>query len=65
MSQTAWSLVPEVHVAGRPNPTTSWIINFADIKAAFQPIHDQLDHRYPNDIDGLSNPTSEHLARWI
>jgi 6-pyruvoyltetrahydropterin/6-carboxytetrahydropterin synthase len=55
----------EVHVAGLPNPTTGWIMDFADIKAAFQPIHDQLDHRYLNDIDGLSNPTSEHLARWI
>lgn len=55
----------EVYVAGPLNPTTGWIMDFADIKAAFQPIHDQLDHRYLNDIDGLSNPTSEHLARWI
>lgn len=44
----------EVHVAGPLNPTTGWIMDFADIKAAFQPIHDQLDHRYLNDIDGLS-----------
>jgi hypothetical protein len=36
-----------------------------DIKNAFQPIHDQLDHRYLNDVEGLSNPTSEHFARWI
>lgn len=55
----------EVHVAGPLNPTTGWIMDFADIKTAFQPIHDQLDHRYLDDIDGLSNPTSEHLARWI
>jgi 6-pyruvoyltetrahydropterin/6-carboxytetrahydropterin synthase len=24
-----------------------------------------LDHRYLNDIEGLENPTSEVLARWI
>jgi 6-pyruvoyltetrahydropterin/6-carboxytetrahydropterin synthase len=24
-----------------------------------------LDHRYLNEIEGLENPTSEHLARWI
>ncbi|MBI4006195.1 MAG: 6-carboxytetrahydropterin synthase, partial [Gammaproteobacteria bacterium] len=23
------------------------------------------DHRFLNDIDGLDNPTSENLARWI
>jgi 6-pyruvoyltetrahydropterin/6-carboxytetrahydropterin synthase len=55
----------EIHVAGPLNPTTGWIMDFADIKAAFQPIHDQLDHSYLNDIDGPCNPTSEHLARWI
>lgn len=55
----------EVHVEGTPDRTMGWIMDFADIKAAFQPIHDQLDHRYLNDIDGLSHPTSERLAGWI
>ncbi|MBL4613409.1 MAG: 6-carboxytetrahydropterin synthase, partial [Magnetovibrio sp.] len=26
---------------------------------------DQLDHYYLNDIEGLENPTSENIARWI
>jgi queuosine biosynthesis protein QueD len=55
----------EIHVQGTPAPTTGWVMDFGDIKNAFQPIHDQLDHRYLNDVEGLSNPTSEHLARWI
>lgn len=55
----------EVHVRGDVNAEMGWIMDFADIKKAFQPIHDQLDHRYLNDVDGLSNPTSENLARWI
>ena len=32
---------------------------------AFRPLYDRLDHHYLNDIEGLENPTSEHLAAWI
>lgn len=55
----------EVHVGGPVDPHLGWVIDFAEIKTAFQPLHDQLDHSYLNDIEGLSNPTSENLARWI
>jgi 6-pyruvoyltetrahydropterin/6-carboxytetrahydropterin synthase len=44
---------------------TGWVMDFADIAQAFKPIYDQLDHHYPNEIEGLSNPTSENLARWV
>lgn len=40
-------------------------MDFGDIKAAFQPIYDRLDHHYLNEIEGLENPTSERLAIWI
>jgi 6-pyruvoyltetrahydropterin/6-carboxytetrahydropterin synthase len=40
-------------------------MDFAEIKTAFQPLYDQLDHHYLNDIPGLENPTSEVLAVWI
>ncbi len=40
-------------------------MDFDEIKKAFQPLYDQLDHRYLNDVQGLENPTSEILARWI
>ena len=55
----------EVYVAGSVGVETGWVMDFTDIKAAFQPIHDQLDHNYLNDVEGLENPTSENLARWI
>jgi 6-pyruvoyltetrahydropterin/6-carboxytetrahydropterin synthase len=55
----------EVHVRGPVDPVAGWVLDFADIKAAFAPLHDQLDHRYLNEVDGLDNPTSENLARWI
>ncbi|RIK40748.1 MAG: 6-carboxytetrahydropterin synthase QueD [Chloroflexi bacterium] len=54
-----------IHVEGDVDPHTGWVIDFAEIKAAFQPLYDQLDHYYLNEIDGLENPTSEVLARWI
>ena len=40
-------------------------MDFADLKRSFQPLFDQLDHRCLNDIEGLENPTSENLAKWI
>jgi 6-pyruvoyltetrahydropterin/6-carboxytetrahydropterin synthase len=55
----------DLHVAGEPDPHTGWLMDFADIKTAFQPLYDQLDHHYLNEIEGLENPTSERLAQWI
>jgi 6-pyruvoyltetrahydropterin/6-carboxytetrahydropterin synthase len=55
----------EVHVRGPVGEATGMVMDFADIKAAFRPLEEQLDHHYLNEVDGLSNPTSEHLARWI
>lgn len=55
----------EIHVRGPVDPHTGWIIDFADIKAAFQPLYEQLDHNYLNEIPGLENPTSENLSLWI
>lgn len=55
----------EVHVAGPVDPELGWVVDFADIKAAFAPVHEALDHRYLNEVEGLENPTSENLAVWI
>ncbi|MGH8052981.1 MAG: 6-carboxytetrahydropterin synthase QueD [Stenotrophomonas sp.] len=55
----------ELKVSGEPGEDTGWIMDFSDLKAAFQPLYDQLDHNYLNDIAGLENPTSERLSMWI
>ena len=55
----------EIHVRGEVDEETGWVMDFAEIKAAFAPLHDQLDHHYLNEVAGLDNPTSENLARWI
>ena len=55
----------EIHIRGDVGETSGWVCDFADLNAAFRPLHDQLDHNYLNDIPGLENPTSEVLAQWI
>ena len=55
----------EIHVRGAVDAHLGWVMDFADLKAAFQPLYQQLDHHYLNDVPGLENPTSENLARWI
>ncbi len=54
-----------IYVAGEVSPVTGWVMDFADIRKAFQPVFEQLDHNCLNTIAGLENPTSENLARWI
>ncbi len=54
-----------VTVAGPLRQPQGWVRDFADITEAFQPLFEQLDHRYLNEIEGLENPTSENLAIWI
>ena len=54
-----------VHVSGSVGEDTGWVMDFADLSEAWAPLHDQLDHRYLNEVPGLENPTSEHLARWV
>lgn len=52
-------------IEGNVGLDTGWIMDFSDLKAIFKPIYDRLDHYYLNDIEGLENPTSEVLAKWI
>ncbi len=56
----------EIHVAGEIGADSGWVIDFADISAAWAPLGERLDHRYLNDIPGLeTSPTSENVAIWI
>lgn len=59
------SFLVRVTLNGPIDEKTGWVKDFADIKKAFKPIYEQLDHNYLNDVSGLENPTSENLAKWI
>lgn len=54
-----------LYITGPIDEHVGWIMDFADVKTAFKPIYNRLDHHYLNDIEGLENPTSENIARWI
>lgn len=54
-----------IHVDGNIGEKSGWVMDFADIKSAFDPLYKILDHNYLNEIEGLENPTSENLAVWI
>lgn len=55
----------EVAVRGPVDARTGWVMDFADLRAAVDPLVKQLDHYLLNEIEGLSNPTSEMLAIWL
>lgn len=59
----SWKI--EVSVAGPVDSAQGWLIDYHDIEAAWAPLHDALDHRHLNDVDGLDNPTSENVAIWV
>ena len=54
-----------VHLAGEVGAESGWVRDFGDLSEAMAPLLQVLDHNYLNGIDGLENPTSEVLARWI
>src|ERR1700687_539421 len=54
-----------VHIGGPVDGATGWVRDFTDLSCAMEPLLGRLDHYYLNEIDGLDNPTSEILARWI
>lgn len=54
-----------LEIAGDPGSETGWIIDYADIKAVFDPIIMALDHRTLNEIPGLSNPTCENIVMYL
>lgn len=55
----------ELVLSGPVDPELGWLVDYDDIARAWQPVGERLDHAYLNDVPGLENPTSEHLARWV
>ena len=54
-----------VRVKGPVDARTGWVMDYADIARACEPVREALDHRHLNDVAGLANPTSELVAAWI
>jgi 6-pyruvoyltetrahydropterin/6-carboxytetrahydropterin synthase len=55
----------ELVIEGPLDPHFGWVMDYAEIKQIFKPFWEQLDHNYLNEIEGLENPTSEIISKWI
>ncbi|MHC4813663.1 MAG: 6-pyruvoyl trahydropterin synthase family protein [Planctomycetota bacterium] len=54
-----------LHVSGPLDAELGWVVDYADVQKAFEPLRQELDNQVLNEVSGLANPTSENLARWI
>jgi 6-pyruvoyltetrahydropterin/6-carboxytetrahydropterin synthase len=55
----------EIHVEDEIDPKLGWVLDYNDLRKTVEPLIDQLDHQVLNEIDGLENPTAEHIALWF
>lgn len=54
-----------ISLVGDLDPVAEWVIDYHEINKVMTSILAQLDHKVLNDVQGLENPTSENLARWL
>ena len=54
-----------LRLVGPLDPKLGWVIDYNDIEKGVKPVLAELDHRVLNEVPGLSNPTSELLAKWL
>ena len=52
-------------LVGDLDPAIGWVVDYNDISDRMKPLLQMLDHRVLNEVEGLENPTSELLAKWI
>jgi 6-pyruvoyltetrahydropterin/6-carboxytetrahydropterin synthase len=55
----------ELVLSGPIDPRTGFVVDFFEVEAAFAPLLETLDHHCLNEVQGLENPTAEHIAIWI
>lgn len=54
-----------MEIGGEVDAEMGWVIDYAEVKMAWDSVKVQLDHHCLNAIDGLRNSTCENLVRWI
>lgn len=55
----------EIYMNNELDSQYDWVIDFGDVKRMVNPIIAELDHKYLNDVEGLENPTSENISKWL
>ena len=54
-----------VFLEGPVQTDRGWVRDYGEIKDICAPVISILDHSCLNEIEGLSNPTSENIAVWL
>lgn len=54
-----------VYMEGEPDAQLGWVMDFAELKQAIEPVIKQVDHKFLNQIAGFENPTCENIAIWL
>jgi 6-pyruvoyltetrahydropterin/6-carboxytetrahydropterin synthase len=54
-----------VWLDGAVSPKTGLVRHFEEFQRALDGLRDRLDHHMLNEIEGLENPTLEHIAVWL
>jgi 6-pyruvoyltetrahydropterin/6-carboxytetrahydropterin synthase len=54
-----------VVLVGTPDPTYGWSHDLRDVEPVIEAVRQELDHKYLNDVPGLSMPSLENVARWL
>jgi 6-pyruvoyltetrahydropterin/6-carboxytetrahydropterin synthase len=54
-----------VTIDGEPDGKTGLVMNLGDVETAIGDVRDVLDHRFLNEVEGLSQPTLERVAMWL
>jgi 6-pyruvoyltetrahydropterin/6-carboxytetrahydropterin synthase len=54
-----------VTLQGEPDDNSGLVMHLDEVEAAIADARDELDHRFLNDVEGLSQPTLERISIWL
>jgi 6-pyruvoyltetrahydropterin/6-carboxytetrahydropterin synthase len=54
-----------LEIEGIIGEESGWVIDYVEIRAQWEQVKVQIDHRLLNEIPSLINSTCEHLAQWV
>ena len=54
-----------VTIDGEPDGKTGLVMNLDEVEMALGEARAVLDHRFLNEVEGLSQPTLERIAMWL
>jgi len=59
------SYLVRLHLRALLDQVMGWVLDYGDVKARFQPLYKQLDHRLLNALPRLGDVDPASLARWL